>query len=316
MDQRKPIPLSELATDKTFDEGRYLAANPDIRAGIGRGEFTSGRHHFDTFGHREGRLQRRDMGPMKRAKFERIQPILRTDLPMVREPGYVDFLTPALRAQFGIVDTENVSSNEYDGDALALIGEVGDGLVLDCGAGCRTSYFDNVVNFEIVAYPTTDVCGAGEVLPFKDRVFDAVLSLAVLEHVKDPWQCAEEIKRVLKPGGRLMCCVPFLQPMHGYPHHYYNMTEQGLRSLFEDQIDITRHEVPASTLPIWGLSWILRSWAAGLPEDARREFEGLSVADLMADPASLLSRPWVTGLPYEKNMELASATVIHGRKRA
>jgi hypothetical protein len=26
--------------------------------------------------------------------------------------------------------------------------------------------------------------------------------------------------------------VPFLQPLHGYPHHYYNMTGEGLRNLF------------------------------------------------------------------------------------
>jgi hypothetical protein len=32
--------------------------------------------------------------------------------------------------------------------------------------------------------------------------------------------------------------VPFLQPLHGYPHHYFNMTHMGVRSLFEDQIEI------------------------------------------------------------------------------
>jgi SAM-dependent methyltransferase len=148
-----------------------------------------------------------------------------------------------------------------------------------------------------------------------DDSFDGVLSLAVLEHVKDPWRCAQEIMRVLKPGGELICCVPFLQPVHGYPHHYYNMTEQGLRNLFRSGVDIVRHEVPISTLPIWTLTWILNSWASGLDEKARHEFVNLRVADLMAPASTQLSKGYVTQLTIEKNMELASATVLHGRKR-
>jgi len=87
-------------------------------------------------------------------------------------------------------------------------------LVLDCGAGFRDMYYPNVVNYEIVAYPTTDVLGVGEELPFKDNSFDVVISVAVLEHVRYPWRCADEIARVLKSGGTLVAMVPFLQPLH------------------------------------------------------------------------------------------------------
>ena len=77
----------------------------------------------------------------------------------------------------------------------------------------------------------------GEDLPFRDNSFDAVLSLAVLVHVKKPWRCANEMMRVLKPGGEIMCAVPFLSPVHGYPDHYYNMTANGLRNLFGNKIE-------------------------------------------------------------------------------
>jgi len=97
---------------------------------------------------------------------------------------------------------------------------------------------DNVVNFEICSYPSTDVRGVGEKLPFKDNSFDGVLSLSVLEHVRDPFACAREIARVLKPGGKLYSSIPFLQPLHGYPSHYFNMTHQGHKRLYEDMLEI------------------------------------------------------------------------------
>jgi SAM-dependent methyltransferase len=129
-----------------------------------------------------------------------------------------------------------------------MIVSLPDGLLLDCGAGRRPTYYSNVVNYEIVDYDSTDVLGVGEYLPFKDDMFDAVISVAVLEHVCDPFRCATEISRVLKPGRRLICGVPFICPLHGYPHHYYNMTGQGLRALFEDKLEIEDHTVPEKGL--------------------------------------------------------------------
>lgn len=73
-----------------------------------------------------------------------------------------------------------------------------------------------------------------------DASYDAVICMAVLEHVPRPWDAVREMKRVLKPGGLLLLYVPFLSPYHampGYYGDYVRFTGDGLRALcdgFED----------------------------------------------------------------------------------
>lgn len=310
--------LQDKATDQNFDESAYLLANPDVAAAVNKGHFKSGRQHFDIFGKKEQRSLRWHHSKIfeaKKKKLEAIKTLLRQDMPNNTTDDYYDFLTEELRQQFKIIDTHAISSNNYGPSTLDIIKEYEKGWILDCGAGRRSIYFDNVVNLEIASYDTTDVRGVGEKLPFIDQSFDAILSIAVLEHVKDPFLCAKEITRVLKPGGHLMCCVPFLQPFHGYPHHYYNMTYQGLKNLFEQDFEIKKIDVPQSVLPIWSLTWIIRSWSEGLEGRTKNEFLNLRLADLMESGIQYLDRSFVKELSLEKNLELASATILFGNKK-
>lgn len=45
------------------------------------------------------------------------------------------------------------------------------------------------------------VVGSGTELPFRTGAFDVAYSSNVLEHVSDPWRVAEEMLRVVRPGG-------------------------------------------------------------------------------------------------------------------
>ena len=312
------VTLEAIATPENFDEAGYLAANPDVAEAVRKGQFKSGRQHFEGHGQKESRRLRFpcSIADIQQDKLKRIEPLLRLDLPHVRRGAKYDFLTEDLRAETGVTDTSAISAHGYDPYALDLIAACRGGLVLDCGAGKRPIYYPNVVNFEIVDYDTTDVLGVGERLPFRDNAFDAVLSLSVLEHVRDPFACAAEIARVLKPGGRLICCVPFLQPLHGYPHHYYNMTGEGLRALFERRLHIDQHIVPRSTRPLFSLTWFVQSWARGLQGEAREQFLSMRLSELLKQPEELQDERWVTELRDETNFELASATMLFAHKKA
>jgi SAM-dependent methyltransferase len=225
--------------------------------------------------------------------------------------------TEALRDRFHVHDTENVSAMGYDADMLAVIDEASanGGYTLDAGAGSKSQIFPNVVNLEIVDYESTDVLGVGQRLPFRDACFDAVLSIAVLEHVDDPFQCASELVRVLKPGGILFSAVPFLQPEHGYPEHYFNMTRSGLRRLFEGKGEVLRQFVPAACHPMYALHWFLQVYAASLPDQERHEFESLTVAEVLARPPEQWAHDSVgEALPEHARWILAAGSALILRK--
>lgn len=311
-----PIPVSVLVTEQNFDEEMYLASNPDVAQAVRDGRLTDARVHFEVFAEKEQRRIRdtRTIEAARAKKMERLRPFLMVSLPHTWDGAKANFLTDEIRKKAGIISTDNVSSNRYDPEVEKIIEAYPDGLILDCGAGLRDTYFPNVINFEIVDYDTTDVLGAGERLPFKDNTFDAVISIAVLEHVRNPFECADEISRVLKPGGILYCCVPFLQPLHGYPNHYFNATHQGLQRLFEDRLTVESVSVPNSTHPIWSLTWILKTWADGLPNDVRSEFLSLSLSTFLQHPQQLLPQAFCDRLPKEEQLKIASATVLKASK--
>lgn len=158
----------------------------------------------------------------------------------------------------GTVEPDDpVSRHPYSPAALDIINEQSaQGWVLDLGAGGKHQRWERVVQIDIFRYPMTDVVCTADRLPFRDNAFKAVISQAVFEHLQYPEDAAREIRRVLQPFGIAKIDTAFLQPEHGYPHHFYNATETGLRHWFRE-FDIRWSGVESYQHPQWALSWFL-----------------------------------------------------------
>lgn len=90
------------------------------------------------------------------------------------------------------------------------------------------------------------VVGDAHNLPFGDNQIPAIISKSVFEHLHDPKRAAEEIYRVLKPGGKVLVYTHFIYPYHaraGVYKDYFRFTEDGLRYLFRDfsHIEVKKH---------------------------------------------------------------------------
>lgn len=220
-----------------------------------------------------GRLQSASGMSLQCADCQRLYPV-RAGVPILLpesmpEPGV------------GTISADDpVSRHPYSPAALEIIAAHQDGWVLDLGAGGKLQRWGNVIQVDIFRYPMTDVVATADKLPFRDNTFKAVISQAVFEHLQYPDWAAAEIRRVLQPGGVAKIDTAFLQPEHGYPHHFYNATETGLRHWFRD-FEIRWSGVEAYQHPKWSLSWFLGVYLDRIETTHAKALSSASVAQVL-----------------------------------
>jgi SAM-dependent methyltransferase len=111
-----------------------------------------------------------------------------------------------------------------------------------------------------------DILAPAHEIPVDDGHFDAVLMSEVVEHLEDPESSLAEVRRVLKPGGRLVATMPFLFPVHGDPYDFQRWTPEKLT------LELTRAGLyveelsPMGSAPavVFDLCWI--AWYAYVQE--------------------------------------------------
>lgn len=207
------------------------------------------------------------------------------------EPSYFTYRAPAAIAAWKAVER----IHEQPGAICVSVG------------GGPARWACGFTNLNIEQFPNVDVVANAYALPYPDASVDAVLCVAVLEHLEFPDQAVAEIARVLKPGGQAYFDTPFLQPYHGFPDHYQNLTLSGQEHL------VRRHGLAilssgASTGPAHVFYHIVTSWFILY---AKRKWTRFAVA--------LALNWWMR--PRDRTLTqhpaahaLASTTYIHAQK--
>ena len=154
-----------------------------------------------------------------------------------------------------------------------------DAVILEIGAGNMQASRPNLIRMDVTLTPHVDVVGDAHALPFLDQSLDLVFSLAVVEHLRQPWIAAEEMLRVLRSGGYVYAECSFLFPFHGHPHHYFNASHIGMRELFRGFTPV-RAGVGPHQMPSFALRALAETYRFFLEphqdEDARRLKERLA----------------------------------------
>ena len=131
-------------------------------------------------------------------------------------------------------------------------------LDFGCGTGAFLEHLERFGNVSAVDSDPSAVAfchtrGRAEVklvppgapLPFADGTFDLVTSLDVIEHIDDDVGALRELRRVLRPGGRLLVAVPAFMFLWGrqdeVAHHHRRYTARTLRhALSESGFEVDR----------------------------------------------------------------------------
>lgn len=104
-------------------------------------------------------------------------------------------------------------------------------------------------------------------IPMEDERYDTIICNAVLEHAQFPDKVMQELRRVLKPDGNLIVCIPFMQPYHPAPD-FRRYSREGMLELARIHDFETVEIFPVHTLA-QTITWI---WWSHLGEK-RKHFQ-------------------------------------------
>jgi SAM-dependent methyltransferase len=138
---------------------------------------------------------------------------------------------------------------------LRPIGESEPGSVLDVGCGAQPyrglfhharhyQGLDIADSHERFGYELADTINVtGYPWPVPDSSVDMALCTEVLEHVLEPDRLLLEMRRCLRPGGRLVLTVPFAARWHFVPYDYWRFTPSALAHLLHQAgfVDVVIH---------------------------------------------------------------------------
>ncbi len=175
------------------------------------------------------------------------------------------------RARIDLRFLHDDRTRDHVAEAVAGVGrilDVGDGMRGHLPANAPVESLDlNDIDAEAENLTRPDILG-DVCQPFPDWMherYDAVIALAILEHVYDPAAAIANFRAALKPGGRLFVYVPWMWRYHAPRslifQDYQRLSRDGMAYALRDFEDITLYPLRGKYSAILNM---LKFWKKGV----------------------------------------------------
>lgn len=132
-------------------------------------------------------------------------------------------------------------------------------IVVEIGSGNMALDDPGIIRTDVTLTPYVDLVADAHALPFLPGSIDFIFSLAVFEHLRNPFLAANSIYDALKDGGFIYHECNFVFAYHGYPHHYFNASMQGMEQIFNQFVTL-RKGVATYQMPSFALNMVLQTY--------------------------------------------------------
>jgi SAM-dependent methyltransferase len=152
--------------------------------------------------------------------------------------------------------------------------------VLD--VGCGRNKIPGAIGIDLIPGTAADVrCDINRIpYPFRDRSFDGLHAVHVIEHVADVLRTIEEFHRLVRPGGRIRIVTPHHTDFSSFcdPTHRWHLTSFSLRTFTEpatfdyySPVRLREISIRVRLLSLW--RWLGWEWLVNRSRRMRRFWE-------------------------------------------
>ena len=103
--------------------------------------------------------------------------------------------------------------------------------ILNIGSG-NERIGAGIINLDMFAYENVDIVTDAKKMCVKNDIVDAVIGMAMLEHMDDPETVVKETERILRKNGECFFAIPFMFGFHASPYDFTRWTHEGLKKMF------------------------------------------------------------------------------------